>query len=632
MWMDNETNIDLIGFGVHAKLINSIIMDDKMIPVTIGVFGDWGSGKTSMIKMLENTILENEDTVSIYFNSWTFEGYDDAKTAIISSILEVLKKNEKFGSKIKDEAEKLMKSVNWMRALKFGFKEIALPLLETSITGVPVSYLSKFQELKVESDDGDKSKFTDIFDKDILNSDKYNEIQNNIRDFREGFNKLIEKSNIKRLVVLIDDLDRCNPARIVDNLEAIKLFLNVNNTAFIICADPRIVKHAVAIRYKDIVINTNNPLDEYSTDMLITDYLEKLIQVPYYLPRLSPAEIETYMSLLFCQDILDSSNLNKVLNAQQAFWAKNRYGAFGIKEIKKVLNNDDKYSELYDKLNFCSQCATLITEGLKGNPRQVKRFLNTYVLRTKLSRVANLNKLRDDVLVKLMILEYTDDNLFNYLYRKQVEGDGYPSLLKGLEDICNEGKGNIENFKKIDEKFASNLAIKWINLKPMLSDIDLRDYFWIARDKLQNNAIVQELIPPYIRSLLDGLLSGVNVKVTTSSNEVKNLELDERNLIFKEITKEIFRHPKEKKYYDAIKIMIEANVDNSIELLINILDKHTEHAPVAVGVDAVNLLSTAGTEYVEKVQPILEKLSNTKTKIGAAIKKTIERRKVNGNI
>ena len=50
MWPDNETSTDLIGFKVHADLIREVVTDLSMLPVTIGIFGDWGGGKTSIMK------------------------------------------------------------------------------------------------------------------------------------------------------------------------------------------------------------------------------------------------------------------------------------------------------------------------------------------------------------------------------------------------------------------------------------------------------------------------------------------------------------------------------------------------------------------------------------------------------
>ncbi len=158
MWSDNETTIDMIGFNVHAELMKNLICKANLLPITIGVFGDWGSGKTSVLKMLEKS-LEPEnasskeekellgDTVCLYFNSWTFEGYDDAKSAMISSILTQLSKHKKFGEKIKDNVENLFKSVNWMRILKVGAKEL-IPYIGTYLTGIPMIPPTFFEGIK----------------------------------------------------------------------------------------------------------------------------------------------------------------------------------------------------------------------------------------------------------------------------------------------------------------------------------------------------------------------------------------------------------------------------------------------------------------------------------------------------
>ena len=80
---------------------------------------------------------------------------------------------------------------------------------------------------------------------------------------------------IDRIVLYIDDLDRCTPERIIENLEAVKLFLNVPKTAFIIGADPRIVKHAIEHKYK------NNSQIEEDNSRIIDDYLETIKSKSY---------------------------------------------------------------------------------------------------------------------------------------------------------------------------------------------------------------------------------------------------------------------------------------------------------------------------------------------------------------
>lgn len=58
MWADNETTEDLLGFKVHADLLIDVIKDDTILPVTIGVFGDWGSGKSSILKIVNEELEE----------------------------------------------------------------------------------------------------------------------------------------------------------------------------------------------------------------------------------------------------------------------------------------------------------------------------------------------------------------------------------------------------------------------------------------------------------------------------------------------------------------------------------------------------------------------------------------------
>ena len=67
----------------------------------------------------------------------------------------------------------------------------------------------------------------------------------NIEDFHKDFTQLLAETKIKRLIVFIDDLDRCNPDTVIETLEAIKLFLYVDGTVFIISADERLIEYSV---------------------------------------------------------------------------------------------------------------------------------------------------------------------------------------------------------------------------------------------------------------------------------------------------------------------------------------------------------------------------------------------------
>ena len=80
MWSDNETSEDLLGFKVHANLLIDVIKDDTVLPVSIGVFGDWGSGKSSILQIIKEKFEEKENqntgiiVLLVWLNMLLFSG------------------------------------------------------------------------------------------------------------------------------------------------------------------------------------------------------------------------------------------------------------------------------------------------------------------------------------------------------------------------------------------------------------------------------------------------------------------------------------------------------------------------------------------------------------------------------
>ncbi|MCG2831438.1 MAG: KAP family NTPase [Desulfobacteraceae bacterium] len=651
MWSDNETTLDLLGFRVHADLIRSVVLNRKLLPVTIGVFGDWGGGKTSIMKMLETDLdpenytdpdekAKYENIACLYFNGWLFEGYDDAKSAIISSVLLQLGEHKRFGPKIRDNVVSLIKSINWMRVVRLGLKEVALPAVAAYVSGgasiVPslvkstaglIGCLKDESTDEVEESSGDKSDDTEGVNwEELIKSDKTPASPLDVRSFRERFAKMIDDSDIQCLVIMVDDLDRCSPERIIENLEAIKLFLNVNKTAFVIGADPRIVRNAIAVTYSPDKMRGQEEEGE-APDSLITDYLEKLIQVPYRLPRLSPAEVETYMTLLFCQRELEQDLFSKCVTKCEEAREKNRYSVFGYADVEKAIGNENLPDNLAQSLIFCSHASPLITEGLKGNPRQIKRFLNALMLRKELASVAKLSNIRDDVLVKLMVLEYAHLKEFLKLFNWQQSQDGFPEQIKEWEKSIKEVEGDIDKLEsdKITEKRWDIKSMRcWLAMEPSLSDIDLRDYFWIARDRLESTLSGTALISPIVRLALSDIISGNSGKVNQALHTVKEFEEDERVSFLDLLETHIKRHADEKSGYDAFRELINTDIPGSVESYLNVLLTVPINAiPVAIAFDMAGLLK-GRHDLGEKFEPVIERLSSKKSKINTALQKALQ--------
>ena len=578
MWPDNETVEDLIGFRVHADLIREVVTDPKLLPVTIGIFGDWGNGKTSIMQMLRRDLdpenacsgderKRRENIAVLYFNGWLFEGYDDAKSALLSSVLEQLMKHQRFGPKVRDAATKLLKRVNWMRLTKVAWRNVAVPLISAkaaAFTGALPPQLAGTMALLAGDQSAPSSSGEGVPSESILKPLPADEQAMDLRTFREEFGKMLHDSNVESLVVLIDDLDRCSPETIIENLEAIKLFLNVERTAFVIGADPRIVRQAISFRYREAFATARQGIQQQDGDeRIVDDYLEKLIQVPYRLPRLSPAEIETYITLLFCQRDLPPGDFTRCATKCEELRTANRFQSFGYARVKEALGDTPMPKSLDTALGIVSLAANLIAECLNGNPRQVKRFLNAYTLRRKLADVAKMENLKDDVLLKLMLLEYAELKRFLELACWQEEARGYPEKLRVFEALVKaeaNGEGT-PNTGGLPQEWDKPKLKRWLSLSPLLADVDLSDYFWLARDRLASTLTGLTMVPPVVRRAFEGLLNKGTRPL--AAQLVKNFGLEEYAVLHDLLTRNLIRQPDALEGFDAFKALVEARQESA---------------------------------------------------------------------
>lgn len=124
MWPDNETERDFLNFSGVADTVAEIIVQARGRPISIGVSGAWGIGKSSLIKLTQASLAarprkEGErEFVFVEFNAWLYQGYDDARAALMDVIATKLEKEAKARDKAIDKVKALVKRVNWLRAAK----------------------------------------------------------------------------------------------------------------------------------------------------------------------------------------------------------------------------------------------------------------------------------------------------------------------------------------------------------------------------------------------------------------------------------------------------------------------------------------------------------------------------------
>lgn len=535
MWADNETDEDLLGFAIHANLLKSIATDPTLLPVTIGLFGDWGGGKSSILKILERQLAEPEDRdpehLIVYFDTWVFEGYEDAKSAMLAVLIKALQEHRTVGNKIKDEAGTLLRKVNWMKVAKTGLAAGA-----GFLTASPVPLLATLATKAQSTEGGDNGTWL----RDVAESAE------DVKCFRQDFERLIKKTGLKSLIILVDDLDRCTPERVIENLEAIKLFLNVKGVAFVIAADRRIVENAIKVRYIQALGPTAMTDEERAS--LVTDYLEKLVQVPYTLPKLAPHEVRSYLSLLLFKKLLPE----KFAGLQQAytdFLRQNRYATFDLRPHVALTAGDSRQAQVDEHFRLIENGSDPITEGLKGNPRQIKRFLNGLWMRMELARVAKLDKLDRSVLIKLMVLEYLSVDRFHEVYESHKRSsDGTSSLIARLEEAAIKSE-TIDDLKTWQQSAPLS---RWVSSKPDLSGIDLRDYFWLSRSTLDHPFAGVQMVSPAVKQTVEQLLSGDMGGRQAGIVLHEKLDSTERQQVAGALAREALRDPSQPEPWQAL--------------------------------------------------------------------------------
>ena len=287
MWPDNETEHDFLNFSGVADSVAEIVVQARGRPISIGVSGAWGAGKSSMIKLTQASLgsrarKEGErEFVFVEFNAWLYQGYDDARAALMDVIATKIEEEAKAREKAVDKAKALLKRVNWLRAAKLiAGSTVAMSLglpptgLLGELLGLGQRFASGRADAKLIEDAQVKAGETGEAAKGLFNQKEETSPPKEIQALRYTFEETLEELGVT-LVVLIDDLDRCLPETTISTLEAIRLFLFLKDTAFVIAADNDMIRHAVRRHFEGV-----------PDDLLITNYFDKLIQVPIRVPPL----------------------------------------------------------------------------------------------------------------------------------------------------------------------------------------------------------------------------------------------------------------------------------------------------------------------------------------------------------
>jgi predicted KAP-like P-loop ATPase len=535
MWNDQETRFDLLGYRRIAQTLISIMDDEALRPLTIGIHGSWGAGKSSVLSLIDSELQADADTLCFTFNSWLYQGYEDTRSALMEMVVHELMGRRDVGQQALDLGKSLLRRINWLKAIKTvgqATLTATLGLPANALLGVPGLLSRAKQFIDPKEDKAGIEVQVSTEDDPWLYPEKAT-VPAQIQAFRIELQQLIERVNVKRLVVLVDDLDRCLPEAVIDILEAVKLFLFVPGTVFIIAADEAMIEYAVRRHYPDLPVSQA----DYTKH-----YLEKLIQIPIRIPSLNQLQTQNYIRFLLLQNQLqnDHARLGEICQLFEDS-RKTPYDATELTYEFITQQLGSANPELRAILHVAEQLGSSLAAELRGNPRNIKRFLNTVFLRKRVAEIYGLTDLKVGILSKLLLLErFHEQDYTRIILEVTGSSDGRSDIIRQLEQPAEPPKTSTKKSSSpttikqdIDAKHEQNL-IAWAKLEPRLAEADLRPYVFVSREQAVSFQLVEE-IPHALIPVLTTLASGARVAMQGQQPNVAALTDSLARLLFRQL-------------------------------------------------------------------------------------------------
>lgn len=400
---DNPTDEDRLGFGGTADVLFEAIDTTTERPLTVGVFGGWGSGKTSLMRMVQRRLID-AGVKTVWFNAWKYDGKEAIWNALIQTIFFAMKQELETTDPRKELRDRVVRAA----------RELAKYAAKVGTRLVPGGI--------VKEEDVDRLW-------EALGSSADDPLFEFVNRFEATFDALVADyvGEQAYLTVFIDDLDRCLPENAIEVMEALKLYLDKARCVFVVGVEPGVIEEAIRRRYGD------NP------SLSATQYLEKIIQIPFALPR-----IRTELVLALAGPLAD-------------------------RVFPRI---DDEAAR--------TEMARLVRYGMSRNPRRVKRFANSFMIASRIAEeVSSESQL---ILAKVLVLQMSFPGFYRELFRD-------PGLIKKVSTPDKavwerEGIGHLyedmslRRFLEHTRRIRSEAAQvrRWIRLAQAHPDVDDLDH------------------------------------------------------------------------------------------------------------------------------------------------------------
>jgi len=402
--------------------IGDVVCDgyNSVEPLAVGLFGEWGSGKTYQLKLIKKHLsLYNKEKdekkkapviIPVFFNAWRFEKEEHIIIPLFQTLLDAVEHHErslgeKVGRSLKSTAYHLK---NVLFALHHG---ISWSSAYKTARGVLTNNLEDMREAsnvlnmeepnKKAKEKTDKEQVGEQTLSQLITPDRMESIYLNIPQWIEKIT-LFENVNF---VFLIDDLDRCLPENTLKMLESIKLFLDVPSCAFVLAVDDDVVERGVIHHYRDYLSiyhsnDTEGAQGVLQHELPITghEYLEKMIQLPIRLP------------------VIDTVNVRAFLEEHSGGWISivdKKYNEELEEERKGLTAPSERLLDFFAKT-------------IPPKPRKIKRTALLFESKLKLLEGLSYDMM---LVAKITLLELFAPKLLRYIH---IQNNGYTIIYNRL--------------------------------------------------------------------------------------------------------------------------------------------------------------------------------------------------------
>jgi formylglycine-generating enzyme required for sulfatase activity len=379
---DQATNNDALGFEPYVIAIAEFLLHEQtQPPLTLSVEGEWGSGKSSFMKMLEE-YLRKKGGQTVWFNAWRHDKAESVWAAFALSFikqistpknwrdlpriilghfkLQLLRFNlEKglfelikalpviifvicasiaipfiliiYGVEGINELIRATTSqdVFWSKinsVVKLLFTAVGLTLSGAGIFAGIKSLLRNFQRL-LQNPKNNLIKYIEAPD--------YKKQSAFVEEFHEDFTKIVDAYiGNDRVYVFIDDLDRCEHPKSADLMQAINLMIADDpSVVFILGMDREKVAASLAVKYENILKYLPSETTEIDPDILARrsankglaygyTFIEKFVQLPFLVPQPSQSDFERFLTQLATSNPSNLQPAKPHFTFFQSFWGK----------------------------------------------------------------------------------------------------------------------------------------------------------------------------------------------------------------------------------------------------------------------------------------------------------------------